>query len=63
MKLEDLTIKQIVDTCYSTKFCNDCMLHYWCHTYLEKPPTDWKIHGYTDKALPVEVKEVQDDRS
>ena len=63
MKLEDLTIKQIVETCYNTKFCKECMLHNWCHTYLEKAPTDWKINGHTDTYLPIEAKEVPDERA
>ena len=61
MKLEDLTIEQVVETCFNTKFCNDCMLHDWCHEYFEKAPTDWKVQGYTDKVLPIEVQEVKDD--
>ena len=34
MKFEELTIQQVVETCYNTKFCNDCDLHNWCNQYL-----------------------------
>ena len=62
MKFEDLTIKQIVENCCNLKYCAECMIHDWCMSYLEIAPTDWKVNGYTDIVLPVEVKEVKVDQ-
>lgn len=61
-KLEDLTIKEVVNMCYNTKYCAECEIREWCNSELEKPVTDWEVKGFTKMAIgAITAEEVQDD--
>ncbi len=46
MKFEDMTVRQLVDVCYNTKYCAEYELRTWCNNYCNVPPTDWEVKGY-----------------
>ena len=61
-KLEDLTIKEVVNMCYNTKYCAECEIRDWCNSELEKPVTDWEVKGFTKMAIgAITAEEVPDD--
>lgn len=63
-KLEDLTIKEVVNICYNNKYCSECELRCWCNSELIKPVTDWEVEGYTKIAIgAITAEEVPDESS
>ena len=63
MKLEDMTIRQVIDMCYNTKYCKECELRNWCNDHLTVPPTEWDKRGYDQLWLgPITAKEVPDEQ-
>lgn len=61
-KFEDLTIKEVVNMCYNTKYCSDCELRQFCNDELDNTPANWEVRGYTKMAIgAITAEEVQDD--
>lgn len=61
--LEELTIKEVVEMCYNTKYCTDCELRQFCNDEIVNTPSNWEIKAYTKMAIgPITAEEVQDDQ-
>lgn len=62
-KFEDLTIKEVVNMCYNTKYCTECEIRDWCNSALNAPVTDWEVKGFTKMAIgAITAEEVQNDQ-
>ena len=58
-KLEDLTIKEVVDMCYNTKYCSECELRQFCNDELITTPASWGMKDYIKTAIgAITAKEV-----
>ena len=61
-KLEDLTIKEVVNMCYNTKYCSECELRQFCNDELENTPANWEVKRYTKMVIgAITAEEVSDD--